>query len=115
MTDKEAAAETAAERAVTSSKATKQRSLAELQAGAPPGAAGLFQLAVDGAKNMQAAMAAALVEADEKRAAEAAAAGPKKAKPRGNLRKLYRELDEAIDRDDFDAAAEIKRRIDELK
>ena len=38
-----------------------------------------------------------------------------KPKPRGNLRKLYRELDAAIDRDDFDAAADIKKRIDALK
>ena len=86
-----------------------QPSSVPLQGGSP---LSLLQQAFDGVKKIGAASAAALEESKEKAAAERR---QQPRKPKGNLKALYRDLDRAIDRDDFESAAQIKRRIDELK
>ena len=114
--------ETSAERAAAEARRIKEQALKEQaqeqlpgQAAPTSGPAAFLGMALQGAKNIQQAMGAALKESNEKQKAAAAAERAAPRKPRGNLRKLYQQLDAAIDADDLERAGAIKRQIDELK
>ena len=92
----------------------KERAQKELMA-MPAAASGPFGAAMANLGNIGRAMGEALEEANAKRAAEEAAKGPAKKRPRGNLNDLYKKLDAAIDADDWATAESIKARIDEIK
>ena len=121
-----AAPETAAERAAVEAKLAKVRAQEELMA-AGSAAGGMFAQVVANAKNIGQAMGAALEEADAKREAERVEAQAKAAKGKNkkasswlpglpvNVKGLYKELDDAIERGDMDKAKEIKNRIDEAR
>ena len=115
----DAAADTAAQRAAREALDAKQRSLAAQQQPPPPPSSWLEALtrqALEGPQKIGAAALAALDEANSKAAAASAAeAAERRRRPKGNLNSLYRQLDRAIDRDDFEAAEEIKAQIEGIK
>ena len=105
---------TAAEQAAAEALRAKERAQDELMA-MPSAASGLMGQMFSNMKNIGKAMGEALDEANAKRAAEEAARPPQKKRPRGNLNQLYKELDAAIDRDDWEKAKQIKDTIDAIK
>lgn len=115
----DAAADTTAQRAAREALDAKQRSLAAQQQPPPPPSSWLEALtrqALEGPQKIGAAALAALDEANSKAAAASAAeAAERRRRPKGNLNSLYRQLDRAIDRDDFAAAEEIKAQIEGIK
>jgi len=125
--DAQAAADAAARAAAARKEEKWQQTLSAAAADLPSGSPLSLGKAFAGemlqnVKNIAEASQAALKEADAKREADRrseAARGVGKRKGGalfgGNVKKLYQQLDAAIERDDFDQAAEIKRRIDELK
>lgn len=111
--------ETTAERAAAEALEAKQQALQRArQSMAPPptGPMSFMQELMEGPKNIRAAAMETLNEAMDKQAREAAEeARARKQRPKGDLKKLYRQLNDAIERDDFDKAAQIKKTIEGVK
>ena len=114
-----AAPEPSEVRAAAEAKSAKERELSKQQQqqqgqGQPKA---WWQQALDAGGKIAAASADAVAEANEKKRAEPTGSpiDPLTSMVRqGSKSALYKQLDQAIDRDDFEAAAAIKRKIDAL-
>ena len=110
----------AGEKAAVDAAVAKEKALESLSS-MQSTAGGFLAQAFNGAGNMQRAAAAALAEANAKAAAEREATAPKA--PTFNplaffgdsVEDLYKKLDAAIERDDLEAARDIKEKIDKMK
>ena len=106
--------ETVPERAAREAQEAKERGMANTMRDGPKA---WWQQALEAGGKIAAASAEAVSEANAKKEAEGSAKGvdPITAALRaGSRKKLYKQLNEALERDDYDGAAKIKEQLDQL-